>query len=89
LPKEKILMISFRLRSHVGADGTLNVQVPTEFRETDVEVLVVLNPVLPSNSTPSYGEWPDDYFESTYGCCKDEPLARLPQGKPDVREALQ
>jgi hypothetical protein len=81
---------SIRLKSHVGPDGTLHLNVPTEFRETDVEVVVTLTPIEapPQPNTDQLRRWPDDFFENTFGACKEEPLIRLPQGEPEVREAL-
>ncbi|MGK7871835.1 MAG: hypothetical protein AB4426_00450 [Xenococcaceae cyanobacterium] len=42
-------MESVKLRSHVGTDGILRIQMPTNLKETDVEVVVVVQP-LASNS---------------------------------------
>jgi hypothetical protein len=59
-------------------------------QETDVDVIVLLNPVeqTAASHTDERG-WPAGYFEDTYGACRDEPLERLPQGQPETREALR
>src|SRR5438105_3150652 len=75
-------LVSLQLKAHVGSDETLSLQVPTDFRETDVEILLVLNPVPEASSSPVLdSEWPAGFFEATFGSCQDEPLVRLPQGK--------
>ena len=82
-------MVSIHLKAHVGPDGTLRLQVPTAFRETDIEVLVVLSPVQSPPVEPAKeSAWPPGFFERTFGSFQDEPLERLPQGEADVREAL-
>lgn len=91
-------MTSFQLRGHVGADGTLDLQVPTGMPETEVEVLVVLQPIHASNgasqtasggASPEELGWPPGFFEETYGSFADEPLVRAPQGDYEEREPLQ
>lgn len=76
-------MISVKTTAHVGPDGTLTVAVPTPLRETDVEVMVVVQPV----TLPERG-WPPGFIEATYGSLKDDPIERGPQGNYEVREAL-
>ena len=44
-------MISVKTQTHIGADGTLTVAVPTPLRETDVEVTVVVQPLPPHAPT--------------------------------------
>jgi hypothetical protein len=92
-------MTSFQLRGRVRADGTLDLQVPAGLPETDVEVLVVLQPVPAPNGasghaavvgkTPEELGWPPGFFESTAGCWEGEPLERAPQGEYEEREPLQ
>ncbi len=88
-------MISVKTNAHVGPDGTLTVAVPTPLRETDVEVMVVVQPV-PSREppptaalTPEELGWPPGFFEQTFGVLKDDPMERGPQGEYEVREALE
>ena len=83
-------MVSIQLRTHVGPDGTLNLRVPTALRETDVEVLVVLQPVAttPVAPSPEALGWPPGFFEETFGCLKDDPIERAPQGDYETREPL-
>jgi hypothetical protein len=88
-------MISVKTNAHVGPDGTLAVRVPTPLRETDVEVVLVVqslpaaNGAAPATSTPEEPGWPVGFFERTFGALRDDPLERLPQGEPDEREAIE
>lgn len=77
-------MISIQTRTRVGPDGTLAVQVPTPLRETDVEVMLVVQPL----TTPEERGWPPGFFEQTAGAWQGEPLERGPQGEYEVREEL-
>lgn len=77
-------MLSIKTTAHVGPDGTLTLAVPTPLRETDVEVMVVVQPVAPPNERG----WPPGFFEATFGSLKDDPIERGPQGEYEVREAL-
>ena len=38
-------MQSITLQTHVGADGILRIEVPTGFTDTDVDVILVIQPV--------------------------------------------
>jgi hypothetical protein len=38
-------MESIKVRSHIGADGMLTIQMPPHLKEKDVEVVVVVQPV--------------------------------------------
>ena len=91
LDKKAGTMVSIHLKTHVGADGTVNLTVPTEFRETDLDVLVVLKPVEDSGqgSPGSTTDWPAGFFEETFGSFQSEPLARLRQGEADSRDTLR
>jgi hypothetical protein len=82
---------SIRMKSHVGSDGKLSLELPMEFRGTDVEVVVEMNPDEARSQSGIRGVsgWPEGFFETTFGSCKDEPLTRLPQGVAEAREALK
>ncbi len=78
-------MISIQTKARVAADGTLTVQVPTDLPETDVDVMLVVQPVAGS---PEALGWPPGFFEETAGSWQGKPLERAPQGDLEVREAL-
>ncbi len=75
-------MISVKTKAHIGLDGTLSVAVPTPLSETDVEVMLVLQPI------PKERGWPPGFFEATAGAWQGEPLQREPQGEYEQREGL-
>lgn len=85
-------MISLQTRATIGPDGTLSVQVPTPLRETDVDVMLVLQPLpapLAATPTPEELGWPPSFFEATAGAWAGEPLERGPQGEYEVREVIE
>jgi hypothetical protein len=47
-------MQTVTLRSHVGEDGVLRLDVPLEVVNTDLEVTVVVQPIAPSPSTEAH-----------------------------------
>lgn len=56
-------METMKLQAHIGADGILQFQTQTDFKDTSVEVVVVVQPlpnaeVAPSSETqPRYNAW--------------------------------
>lgn len=50
-------METMKLRSHIGTDGILILQMPTEFKDTSVEVLVVVQPLTSEAVKPKYNAW--------------------------------
>jgi hypothetical protein len=92
-------MKSITLQSHVGADGILRLQVPVNWADTDLEVMVIVQPIAPSQTAKPNGErkrptpeelgWPTGFFEQTFGSWQGEPLEREPQGEYEIREELQ
>ncbi len=84
-------MISVTTKAHVGPDGTLAVRVPTPLRETDVEVVLVVQSLPAANGTAPAPEelgWPTGFFEATAGAWQGESLERGPQGEYEQREGL-
>jgi len=85
-------METLRLTRRATSDETLIIPIPESLRDKDLEVLVVLQPVSPSE--PAGVEeldergWPIGFFEETYGSLADDPIERLLQGELEVREAL-
>lgn len=75
--QSKILILG-----HVGLDGILELKIPTEFKDADLEVTATIKPVTPvSQKTPEELGWPVGFFEKTAGSFQDEPLVRYPQGE--------
>ncbi len=38
-------METMKVRSHIGTDGILQIQMPTDFKDTSVEVVLVVQPL--------------------------------------------
>ncbi len=78
-------METITLHSRVGADGLLRLQVPLKVTNTDLEVVLIVQPVV---STGQEHGWPPGFFEETYGSFRDEPLVREPQREYEIRDEL-
>ena len=86
-------MQTITLRSYVGKDGILKLQVPTGLSNVDLEILLVLQPVAKKvdtatvEETDAYG-WPIGFFEETSGCLADDPISIDYEGDFEVRDEL-
>ena len=91
-------MQSIKLHSHVGPDGILKLEVPVGLNDTDLELFLIVQPVIKSdlstttepktNQSPEELGWPPGFFEQTAGSLADDPIERPPQGEYEVREEL-
>lgn len=88
-------MQSVKLKAHIGPDGLLKLELPTELANTDLEVLVVMQPLEASKAingnkalTPEELGWPPGFFEQTAGSLSDDPIVIEPEGDFEVREEL-
>jgi short-subunit dehydrogenase involved in D-alanine esterification of teichoic acids len=50
-------METIKLRSHIGKDSLLRLQMPTEFKDTSVEVVVVIQPLSSEETKSQYNAW--------------------------------
>ena len=50
-------METMKLRSHIGSDGILLLQMPSEFKDTSVEVVVVVQTLPSQEIKPKYNAW--------------------------------
>jgi len=84
-------MQSIKLRSRVGQDGILHLEIPVGIADKEIEVMVIYQPLEPSaqTKTPEELGWPPGFFEQTAGCLQDDPLVRYPQGEYEQREPLE
>jgi hypothetical protein len=53
-------METMKLRTNIGADGILKIQTPTDFKDTSVDVVVVVQP-LPNAEVAALSETPVRY----------------------------
>jgi hypothetical protein len=83
-------MQSLTLHTRVGKDGILKVETPVNFRDADVDVVLVVNAASAKNKAkPKKAKgWPPGFFERTFGSLPDFP-ERAPQGEYEIRDALE
>ncbi len=74
-------MVTIAAKGRVSRDGTLDLRVTTGLPETDVEVLLILEPLVAkdAHSASSKAGWPDGFFETTFGSLRDNPLQCSPR----------
>ena len=80
-------METFRIRTHVGSDGILKLELPIQMPNAEVDVLVVTQPLI-SEEVDEMG-YPIGYFEDTYGSLADDPIERGPDLPPDIRDEFE
>lgn len=74
-------METIKLKTHVGSDGILKLEVPVGIYDCDCEVVVVVQPSV------SHQEWLA-FIEETAGSLADDPIERLPQGEHEIRDEI-
>lgn len=79
-------METVKLQSRVGKDGILKLEVPVNMTDTDLEVLLVVQPI--ETEQTGRDKWLD-FLEQTAGILGDDPMARPPQGDYEVREPVE
>ena len=50
-------METMKLRSRIGRDGILHINMPADFKDTSVEVVVVVQPLSSEETKPKYNAW--------------------------------
>ncbi|KAF3885843.1 MULTISPECIES: hypothetical protein [Nostocales] len=83
-------MHSVTRRYHVSEDGILHLDVPIGLTNAELEVTVTFQAIALSNlenNTQGKG-WPPNFFEETFGACKDEPIVIDGDGIFDDNEEL-
>lgn len=63
-----------KLQTHIGTDGILHIQTPTDYKDTSVEVVVVVQPLDKTDLAP---------------CCDDTVLQYNAWGKPTTKKSIQ
>ncbi len=83
-------MQSINLRSRVGSDGILHLEVPVGLTDAELEITITVQSVKPTANIeiPQGRGWPPGFFENTFGCFKDEPLVIDSEGVFDDWEQL-
>ena len=73
-------MITFPKRTRTDKEGTLSLAIATGLPDSEVEVVVVVEPANQAKTAPA-DEWPEGYFAETFGSLRDAGLERPPQGE--------
>lgn len=83
-------MHSIKLRSRVGSDGILHLDIPLGLNDKELEIVLIFQPLEPSSpiKTPPELGWMPGFFEEVIGGWVGEPLLRAEQGEYETREKL-
>jgi hypothetical protein len=79
-------MQTVTLRSHVGSDGMLHLDIPSEYTDAELDVTVTVRPVAVPPAHQVVKNWPAGFFDQVIGGWKGEPLVREEVGVFEVRE---
>ncbi|MCP4112750.1 MAG: hypothetical protein GY749_45685 [Desulfobacteraceae bacterium] len=83
-------MKSMQLKSNVGKDGILRLQVPINMPEQEIEIVLVIQPVHKQTENQYHTierGWPDNFFKDIVGAWSGD-LVRPSQGNFETREEL-
>ena len=72
-------MQSMSLKVKVGADGQLNLQLPQQLANQELDLVIVYQPVKPESLKNLH-----DVVDSFYGCLADDPILVEEQNKQEV-----
>ena len=84
-------MQNIELKTYIGEDGILRVQMPGGVKSTELEVLVVFQPTKTEKleKTARHQGWPPRFFERTWGSCADAPITLDESGvSPELDDEL-
>ncbi|NEQ69163.1 MAG: hypothetical protein F6K21_27485 [Symploca sp. SIO2D2] len=84
-------MESIKLKSHVGDDGVLKIQVPVYLKNEDLEVMIIFQPIKSEDDNSATLEsrgWQPGFFEEVIGGWEGKPLERPEQLPYEIREEL-
>ena len=76
-------MKTITFKSTTGKDGKLKIDVPIGEKNTEFEVVLVLESTVQKNEN-----WPINFIQETFGSFKDNPIKRPKQNKAQQREEL-
>lgn len=79
-------METIKLRTHIGDDGILTLELPPSLNNRVVEVVVVVQ-AINDQAVDALG-WPIGFFDRTYGALADDPIERPQQLPLEMRDEL-
>ena len=80
-------MEAIKMKTHVGDDGVMKLEVPTSFSNSDLEVIVVVHSQTPQQDGFDRAEW-IAFVETTAGSLVDDPIVRGDQGTLEIRDEI-
>ena len=80
-------MQTVTLHTRVGKDGILKIETPIGITNSDLEVILVVNPMDTDRQPLSV--WPVDFFTEIIGGWEGERLVREPQGTYETRNEFK
>lgn len=72
-------MLSHTLHTRVGSDGVLKLEMPISITNSDLEVILIVNPLRP------IADWSPSFFTEILGAWEGSPLVRESQGSYESR----
>lgn len=87
-------MESIKLRAYVGDDGIVQIQLPQNAANQDLELVIVFQPVVETPlqteaKTPEEIGYSRNFLENVIGSWEGEPLERPEQLPSEDREEIQ
>ena len=80
-------MQTLTLHTRVGKDGILKIETPIGITNTDLEVILVVNPK--DAEARSLSAWSSNFFTEIIGGWEGERLIREPQGTYETRNEFK
>ena len=80
-------METMKVKTRIGNDGILKLEVPTGLADREVEVVLVVQAAEPQ--AVDENGWPIGFFERTYGALADDPIERPPQLPLEERDPIE
>lgn len=77
-------METIKLRTHIGSNGLLKLEMPVDAADVDADVVVVYT-VRPKAIAE---DW-ETFVNKTYGILADDPIERPAELPPDARDEME
>lgn len=77
-------METLKIRTHIGSDGLLKLEMPVGAENVDAEVVVIYT-IQPKTEAEAWV----DFVNRTYGILADDPIERPAELPQDVRDPIE
>jgi hypothetical protein len=81
-------METIKIKTYVGSDGILKLEMPVGVSNSDLEVLVVVHAIETKSESMKRADWLG-FIEATAGSLEDDPIERGDQGIIEVCEPIE